>query len=68
MSNPVLEQFDGTMTALDKMIFDLETKLGKNHSKSPFEDIKAKFGAKPAETKDDDADQIKEKPAAGGKD
>ena len=54
MSNPVLEQFDGTMSALDKMIFDLETKLGKAHSKSPFEDIKAKFGGKAQEKKEDD--------------
>ena len=58
MSNPVLESFDGTMTDLDKMIYDLETKLGKNHSKSPFDDINTKFGGKVAK-----ANKVEDKPA-----
>lgn len=63
MSNPVLQEFDGTMTALDKLIYDLETKLGKKHSSSPFEDIKGKFGGKKAKESDNQPAQIEEKPA-----
>ena len=69
-SNPVLGSFDGTMTALDKMIYDLETKLGKAHSKSPFDDIKSKFGGgapqkEPAQIQEKAA--AAEEPAAGQK-
>jgi len=45
----VLEHFEETMQALDKMIHELETNLGKKHSVSPFDAIRAQYGAaKPA--------------------
>ena len=68
MSNPILDSFEDTMKSLDKMIFDLETNLGKNHSKSPFDDLRVKFGGQAA-AKSEEPDQIKDAPAPqkGGK-
>ena len=66
----VLNEFEGTMTALDKMIAMLEKNLKKTPSKSPFDDIKAKYAPKP-EKKEKPAEEKKAgdaTPAAGKKD
>lgn len=67
MSNPVIGSFEETMAALDAMIFELETNLGKKHSKSPFDDVRAKFGGKPAPAKQEaKKDEPAQKAPAGG--
>ena len=76
--NPVLQEFEPTMTALDAMIKKLELNLSKNYSKSPFDAIRQKYGgsgaaakAAPAEPKEEvkAAEKKEEAPAAaaGGK-
>lgn len=43
-----LEKFEPSMAALDEMIKKLELNLGKQHSVSPFDELRAKYGgAKP---------------------
>jgi len=39
-----LDGFEPSMTALDDMIHQLETALGKPHAKSPFDDLREKYG------------------------
>ena len=46
MSN-IADQFEPSMAALDAMIKKLELNLGKNHSVSPFDDIRKKYGSAP---------------------
>ena len=43
----IADQFEPTMAALDAMIKKLELNLGKNHSVSPFDDIRKKYGSAP---------------------
>ena len=39
-----LDKFEPSMTALDEMIKKLELNLGKNHSVSPFDELRVKYG------------------------
>ena len=41
------DQFEPSMAALDAMIKKLELNLGKNHSVSPFDNIRKKYGSAP---------------------
>ena len=49
MSQKVLERFQESTAKLDAMIHLLETNLGKNHSVSPFDAIRAKYGGAKAQ-------------------
>jgi exonuclease VII small subunit len=43
MSDPTLNTFENSMKSLDEMIKKLEIKLGKNHSISPFDELRKKY-------------------------
>lgn len=56
-----LDKFEPSMTALDEMIKKLELNLGKKHSISPFDELRAKYGTTDKKLKDTEQPQKEEK-------
>ena len=61
-----LDKFEPSMTALDEMIKKLKLNLGKKHSVSPFDELRAKYGTADKKPKASEQPQKEEKKSASG--